>query len=67
MNRCQATGARNIRLDSLLKEYGILGISDIDTRMLTRILRHHGTMKGILTTGNRARRRAEGTSGRYDR
>ncbi|MBB6673194.1 carbamoyl phosphate synthase small subunit [Cohnella nanjingensis] len=39
-------------LDHLLKEYGILGISEIDTRMLTRILRQHGTMKGILTTGS---------------
>lgn len=39
-------------LGSLLKEYGIVGISDIDTRMLTRILRHHGTMKGILTTSS---------------
>ena len=39
-------------LDSLLKEYGIVGISEIDTRMLTRILRNHGTMKGILTTGS---------------
>lgn len=39
-------------LGSLLKEYGIVGISEIDTRMLTRILRQHGTMKGILTTGN---------------
>jgi len=38
-------------LDHLLKEYGIIGISDIDTRMLTRKLRHFGTMKGILTTG----------------
>lgn len=38
-------------LDRLLKEYGIPGISDIDTRMLTRKLRHYGTMKGILTTG----------------
>jgi carbamoyl-phosphate synthase small subunit len=38
-------------LDRLLKEHGIIGISDIDTRMLTRILRHHGTMKGLLTTG----------------
>ncbi|MFS0727634.1 carbamoyl phosphate synthase small subunit [Paenibacillus sp. 1P07SE] len=38
-------------LGTLLKEYGIPGISDIDTRMLTRKLRHHGTMKGILTTG----------------
>ncbi len=36
----------------LLKEYGIPGISDIDTRMLTRILRVHGTMKGVITTGN---------------
>ncbi|MBD2846265.1 glutamine-hydrolyzing carbamoyl-phosphate synthase small subunit [Paenibacillus sp. IB182496] len=38
-------------IDNLLKEYEIPGISDIDTRMLTRKLRHHGTMKGILTTG----------------
>jgi carbamoyl-phosphate synthase small subunit len=40
-------------LDSLLKEYGIIGISDIDTRMLTRRIRHHGVMKGILTTSNK--------------
>ncbi|CAG7605339.1 Carbamoyl-phosphate synthase small chain [Paenibacillus solanacearum] len=39
-------------LDSLLKEYGIIGISGIDTRMLTRRIRHHGVMKGILTTSN---------------
>jgi len=39
-------------VDELLKEYGIIGISEIDTRMLTRILRRHGTMKGILTTGS---------------
>ena len=38
-------------LDELLKEHGIVGISDIDTRMLTRILRNHGTMRGILTAG----------------
>jgi carbamoyl-phosphate synthase small subunit len=37
-------------IGSLLKEYGIIGISGIDTRMLTRKIRHHGTMKGILTT-----------------
>lgn len=37
-------------LDHLLKEYDIPGISDIDTRMLTRILRKHGTMKGMITT-----------------
>ncbi|AJY76391.1 carbamoyl phosphate synthase small subunit [Paenibacillus beijingensis] len=39
-------------IDWLLKEHGIPGISDIDTRMLTRKLRAYGTMKGILTTGN---------------
>ncbi|GIQ67930.1 carbamoyl-phosphate synthase small subunit [Xylanibacillus composti] len=39
-------------LDALLKEYGIPGISGVDTRMLTRKIRHHGTMKGILTTAN---------------
>jgi carbamoyl-phosphate synthase small subunit len=39
-------------LDYLLKEYDIPGISEIDTRMLTRIIRHHGTMKGILSTSN---------------
>jgi carbamoyl-phosphate synthase small subunit len=39
-------------IDQLLKEYGIVGISDIDTRMLTRIIRQYGTMKGILTTSN---------------
>ncbi|TCZ72313.1 carbamoyl-phosphate synthase small subunit [Paenibacillus albiflavus] len=37
-------------LDYLLKEYGILGISDIDTRMLTRKIRQHGVMKGLLST-----------------
>ncbi|OXM86019.1 carbamoyl phosphate synthase small subunit [Paenibacillus rigui] len=40
-------------LDSLLKEYGIIGISEIDTRMLTRRIRHHGVMKGLLTTSNK--------------
>jgi len=39
-------------LGHLLKEYGIPGISDIDTRMLTRKLRNYGTMKGLITTGN---------------
>lgn len=39
-------------LGNLLKEHDIPGITDIDTRMLTRIIRQHGTMKGILTTEN---------------
>lgn len=39
-------------IDELLREYGIIGISDIDTRMLTRRIRHQGTMRGILTTAS---------------
>jgi carbamoyl-phosphate synthase small subunit len=39
-------------LGTLLKEYGIIGISGIDTRMLTRKIRSSGTMKGILGTGS---------------
>lgn len=41
-------------LGDLLKEYGIPGISDIDTRMLTRIIRQHGTMKGVITTSSKS-------------
>jgi carbamoyl-phosphate synthase small subunit len=41
-------------IDYLLKEYEIIGISDIDTRMLTRKLRVHGSMNGLLTTSNKS-------------
>lgn len=41
-------------LGHLLKEYQIPGISGIDTRMLTRKIRHYGVMKGMITTSNRA-------------
>ena len=37
-------------LDELLKMYDIPGISGVDTRMLTRKIRYHGTMKGMITT-----------------
>jgi len=36
-------------LDHFLKNHQIPGIANIDTRMLTRILRKKGTMKGIIT------------------
>ncbi|WP_199619095.1 glutamine-hydrolyzing carbamoyl-phosphate synthase small subunit [Paenibacillus alkalitolerans] len=39
-------------LGTLLKEYGIVGISGIDTRMLTRKIRSAGTMKGIIAAGD---------------
>lgn len=41
-------------LDLLLKEHGIVGISGIDTRMLTRIVRQNGSMKGLLTTSSKS-------------
>ena len=39
-------------LGSFLKEAGIPAISDIDTRMLTRILREDGSKKGCLMVGD---------------
>ncbi|BCU82223.1 carbamoyl-phosphate synthase pyrimidine-specific small chain [Polycladomyces abyssicola] len=38
------------RIDDWLKEWGIIGIAGVDTRMLTRKIRVHGTMKGLITT-----------------
>ncbi len=37
-------------LDSWLKSQNIIGISGIDTRQLTKILREQGTMNGVITT-----------------
>ncbi|MBW2571736.1 MAG: hypothetical protein JRE61_05070, partial [Deltaproteobacteria bacterium] len=39
-------------LDTYLKHYGIVGISEIDTRALTRHLRDHGAQMGMITTSN---------------
>ncbi|MBO8171116.1 MAG: glutamine-hydrolyzing carbamoyl-phosphate synthase small subunit [Bacillaceae bacterium] len=39
-----------ITLDQFLKEFEIPGIAGIDTRKLTRIIREHGTLKGMITT-----------------
>ncbi|HWJ03375.1 MAG TPA: glutamine-hydrolyzing carbamoyl-phosphate synthase small subunit [Verrucomicrobiae bacterium] len=37
-------------LDETLKKSGIVGIKGIDTRALTKVLRVHGTLKGMITT-----------------
>lgn len=42
--RCKQT------LDTYLKEQNIIGVSGIDTRRLTRILRESGVMNGAVTT-----------------
>lgn len=39
-----------LSLDAYLKENKIMGVENIDTRALTKVLRNHGTMKGIITT-----------------
>ncbi len=41
--RCELT------LDAYLKDNKIMGLEGIDTRSLTKVLRNHGTMKGIIT------------------
>jgi carbamoyl-phosphate synthase small subunit len=42
----------NRSLDDYLKFHGVVGISDIDTRALTRHLRDHGAQMGMITTSN---------------
>ncbi len=40
-------------IDGYLKKYGIIGIYDIDTRRLTRIIRESGVMNGALVSGEK--------------
>lgn len=42
--RCRYT------IDEFLKKHGIIGLYDIDTRRLTRIIRETGVMNGMITT-----------------
>ena len=54
--RAESPVASNWRADSTLRDYlvrhGIVAISDIDTRALTRVLRSAGVMRGIIATGD---------------
>ncbi|RFU63345.1 carbamoyl phosphate synthase small subunit [Peribacillus glennii] len=45
---CPSNWRNEISLDEMLKSKGIPGISGIDTRKLTRIIRRHGTLKGAI-------------------
>lgn len=38
-----------LSLENYLKEHKVLGLEGIDTRALTKVLRNHGTMKGIIS------------------
>ncbi len=42
-------------LGDLMKERGIVGIEGVDTRMLTRMIRKEGSMRGIISTTRRDR------------
>jgi carbamoyl-phosphate synthase small subunit len=42
----------NRSLDDYLAFHGVVGISDIDTRALTRHLRDHGAQMGLITTSH---------------
>jgi len=54
--RDESPVASNWRADGTLRDYlarnGIVAISDIDTRALTRILRSSGVMRGVIATGD---------------
>ena len=54
--RDESPVASNWRAESTLREYlvanGIVAISDIDTRALTRQLRSGGVMRGVIATGD---------------
>jgi carbamoyl-phosphate synthase small subunit len=54
--RDESPVASNWRADSTLRDYlvrnGVVAISDIDTRALTRVLRSAGVMRGIIGTGD---------------
>jgi len=53
--RSESPVASNWRADGTLADYlsrhGVVAISDIDTRALTRLLRSAGVMRGIIATG----------------
>ena len=53
--RSESPIASNWRADGSLRQYlhdnGIVAISDIDTRALTRLLRSSGVMRGVIGTG----------------
>jgi len=54
--RDESPVASNWRAESTLRDYlvanGIVAISDVDTRALTRLLRSGGVMRGVIATGN---------------
>ena len=50
LSRMGSNFRMDLTLEQFLEEYGVPGISGIDTRALTKILREKGTMNGMITT-----------------
>ncbi len=48
--RSRRTGAREESLDAYLARHGVVGITDVDTRKLTRHLRDKGSQNGAIGT-----------------
>jgi len=48
---CASNWRSSATLDAYLRQRGIIGITDIDTRRLTRILREKGAQNGCLVAG----------------
>ncbi|HIQ59417.1 MAG TPA: glutamine-hydrolyzing carbamoyl-phosphate synthase small subunit [Candidatus Merdivicinus intestinavium] len=57
--RCEGT------LDAYLKQNGVVGLSGIDTRALTRIIREHGVMNGKIIRSLEDREKAADEAKRY--
>ena len=65
--RCwSVTSGVNKNLDDYLKERGIVGIADIDTRKLTRLLRSKGAQNGCLMAGDVNVEQASATAQDFD-
>ena len=52
LSRMGSNFRMDLTLEQFLEEYGVPGISGIDTRALTKILREKGTMNGAQRSGS---------------
>ncbi len=53
-------------LDEYLNRHKIMGIEDIDTRALTKMIRNSGTMRGIITVDDLSEKQIAGKLASYD-
>ncbi|MBQ7794479.1 MAG: glutamine-hydrolyzing carbamoyl-phosphate synthase small subunit [Clostridia bacterium] len=58
--RCEMT------VDEFLKQQGVVGISGVDTRELTRVIRRYGTMKAVIVSGQISTAEARERMEEYD-